>query len=1086
MAVDFKAIFSAQDKVSNTLKGINSQGNTLTKTMGRLATAAAGVFSVGKVISFGKESVTALTTFEKSMSEVYTLLPQASEKALGEMSDHAKQFSKDMGIPTTETIPALYEALSSGVPQDTVFDFLEVANKAAIGGVTTLETTVNGLTSVINAYGSDVINAGEASDLMFEAVKLGKTTFEELSNSLFNVNPIAASLGINFGDITAALAAMTAQGVPTSVATTQMRQALVELSKTGTDTDKIFRKVSGKGFKDFIKSGGNVQEAFQLLEKYAKDTGVGVNDLFGSVEAGSAVLSLTGKGTELFTQAMEAMEESTGSTNAAFETMDQSFSRKLDKLKSKFEVMKLEVGDKLLDAATPIFDYVSNNMDKITGGIETFFGYIAKGISTVGPMLPNILSSITGSVKNLWSVVSPVLSWMVKHPDLMANAIAAIGGAIIAKNVIQGVSGLAKSFGSLAGILTNPFALAIGAVGAAIGLIAMEIHNSNKRLKKASLAAHFGEISLSVQDLEAVAQHIVRTDALGELENALTSFDQVSQYKSSIEDAIKEINKYNWMVSIGMKLTPEQIDSYKGAIETFISDTQSLITEQQYAVNLVLGIFTNDDTQGTEIRTAVDAFYANNYNEVAELGTKLQEKVNDAFSDGLLTVDETQVISDYMNQMASITQKIAGYEFEAKMDMLSIKASGTELTPESFMDLQKQLTAELEKAVTSYDEGLTLTISQYKMMLDEGAIDKTQYDEWVNTATQNYLDAVSGMELQAHNFQADTIMQAYSEELTAAFPELNALIQENMGKASTLFGPELDKFYKDLNKQAKGILDKGDMLAIQGLFELMKPSEEQLKQLAASYVEAGMLIPESLEEAILNSSSIGALTGNIDELKTVMGNALIEENGTYMPTEKFWNDSLSELEKSVIQSYPELRLFGTNAANEFIDSLSYAVSQPFEFSLKIRYSISGDPLGLFNKKTLPSKEWQIPMAMPGYASGTTNALDTYIAGEEGPELILGGGGSTVFPTSETDRIISAFENSSLNTKYNPLSSFDFSDKEMVIKKVIELAINGSGKISLEGMTKEQAMQFIRENIEKVIMEILDDEEFEEGRLAYEF
>src|SRR5258707_1301082 len=84
---------------------------------------------------------------------------------------------------------------------------------AAVGGVTSLETAVDGISSTVNAYGDKVITATQASDLMFTAVKVGKTTFDELSKSLFNVNPAAAALGVKFQDVTAALASMTAQGV---------------------------------------------------------------------------------------------------------------------------------------------------------------------------------------------------------------------------------------------------------------------------------------------------------------------------------------------------------------------------------------------------------------------------------------------------------------------------------------------------------------------------------------------------------------------------------------------------------------------------------------------------------------------------------------------------------------------------------------------------------------------------------------------------------------------------------------------------------------------------------------------------------
>ncbi len=58
-------------------------------------------------------------------------------------------------------------------------------------------------------------------------------------------------------DVSAALATITVQGTPTKVATTQLRQALVELSKEGSKTDLIFRDLSGVSFRDFISSGGD-------------------------------------------------------------------------------------------------------------------------------------------------------------------------------------------------------------------------------------------------------------------------------------------------------------------------------------------------------------------------------------------------------------------------------------------------------------------------------------------------------------------------------------------------------------------------------------------------------------------------------------------------------------------------------------------------------------------------------------------------------------------------------------------------------------------------------------------------------------
>ncbi|MDA0064809.1 phage tail tape measure protein [Brachyspira hyodysenteriae] len=191
-------------------------------------------------------------------------------------------FSKEIGKVPEEVVPALYQSLSAGVPRENVFEFLKTAGEAAIAGVAELKTSVDGLTSVTNAYGTEVLNVNRASDIMFQTVKLGKTDFTQLSKSLFNVIPTASALGVQFEDIGAAIAVMTAQGTPTSVATTQIRQALVELNKEGTAASIAFEELTGKIFKDFIAEGGTLQEALQMMSEAADKNNKDISSMFSS------------------------------------------------------------------------------------------------------------------------------------------------------------------------------------------------------------------------------------------------------------------------------------------------------------------------------------------------------------------------------------------------------------------------------------------------------------------------------------------------------------------------------------------------------------------------------------------------------------------------------------------------------------------------------------------------------------------------------------------------------------------------------------------------------------------------------------
>lgn len=358
------------------------------------ATAVGAAAATTAVAGFAAKGVKDFVQFENGMNEVFTLMPGVSQDVMDSMSDDVRSLSKEMGIAHSEAVPALYQALSAGVPRENVFEFMETAGKAAVGGITDMETAVDGITSVVNAFGSESVSAQEASDLMFTAVRLGKTDFNQLASNMSNVAPIASSLGVDFEDVTAALAVMTAQGTPTSVATTQMRAAFVELSKDGTKTSDLFKELSGKTFAQFIAEGGNTQQALQLLADHAEKSGGSVADLFGSVEAGSAALSLTGKNTETFKSALDEMKNSAGATDAAYAQMEKGLSRAFQKIKVAFDDAALTVGTALAPALHGLADWAVAAMPSFAAGVAGAIGAVTRLGAQAGPVVSRWLAQV--------------------------------------------------------------------------------------------------------------------------------------------------------------------------------------------------------------------------------------------------------------------------------------------------------------------------------------------------------------------------------------------------------------------------------------------------------------------------------------------------------------------------------------------------------------------------------------------------------------------------------------------------------------------------------------------------------------------
>lgn len=417
--------------------------------LGKLGALAAGatVAAGAAVAAFAAKSVTEFASLEKGMNEVFTLMPGMSQDAMGDMTQDVQDFAKEMGVLPDDIVPALYDSISAGVPKDNVFAFLETAQELAVGGVSDLNTAVDGLSSATNAYGVENLTAADAADIMFTGVKQGKTTIDELSKTVSETAPIAASLGVSFVDTTASLAAMTAQGEPSQKAATKLRQMMAELSDSTKGAGKTLKEITGQDFPAFVAGGGTMQEAITLIADDADSKGKRIADSFGSIEAGMAATMLTSDaGRESMNKNMDAMADRSGATSEAFGTMDQGIARTWERMKASLASFMTEIGERLGPGVSKILagaldwfngfaedtiaflDHVMENWngtwDSISGETDSTVGRILaigkslwQGIEAVFEI---VVAAWNNILKPMWEAIAPAVEMNV---DMLLNVV---------------------------------------------------------------------------------------------------------------------------------------------------------------------------------------------------------------------------------------------------------------------------------------------------------------------------------------------------------------------------------------------------------------------------------------------------------------------------------------------------------------------------------------------------------------------------------------------------------------------------------------------------------------------------------------
>ena len=408
------------------------------KSMAMLKNAVKmGVMVAGAAMgAFAAKSVKEFASFEQGMNEVFTLLPGISKQSMGKMTDDVMNFSRSMGVIPEEVVPALYQALSAGVPKDNVFEFMETAVKASKAGVVDMNTAVDALSTVVNTYGKENITAARAADIMFEAVKMGKTTFGEMASTMYNVLPVAKAAGVSFTDISAAVATMTAKGTPTAQVMTQLKAAITSMIAPSSRSVKMFDSygLSVKDLGDMIQKPGGLVKAMNMIKTATNGDMVAMKRLLGSSEALNAVLTLTSDGGRQFATVLGGMTNNSGQADAAFQRMNTGLMRSFEKMTAAFKVSMLKFGKALaplLEKVTPAIMGIIANIDKINWA-KLINGFARVWVIGLKPTFDAVGKAIgTLPWGNLLDFLLPIASLIIKTIQKIGKIIVGLSPAII-------------------------------------------------------------------------------------------------------------------------------------------------------------------------------------------------------------------------------------------------------------------------------------------------------------------------------------------------------------------------------------------------------------------------------------------------------------------------------------------------------------------------------------------------------------------------------------------------------------------------------------------------------------------------------
>lgn len=319
-------------QLADTIASVNKQAKDFQKQMSDWGFMAQGLDQAVGLVKGLENAIGDITakyeSFDKSMRAANTMAGK-SGKELDNLKESVRELSKEVPVARDALANGLYQVISNGAPEDNWMEFLEKSARSSVGGIADLGQTVTVTSTILKNYALDWEKAGEIQDKIQLTAKNGETSFEQLAAALPRVSGNASALGVSVDELMASFATLTGVSGNTAEVSTQLAAVFTALLKPskeastlaaemGIQFDAASIKAAG-GFSNFLTKLKDSVAAYSAASGELEQSVMA--KLFGSAESLRALGPLMGNLSEKFGENVDAMVESAGTMDTAFEEM---------------------------------------------------------------------------------------------------------------------------------------------------------------------------------------------------------------------------------------------------------------------------------------------------------------------------------------------------------------------------------------------------------------------------------------------------------------------------------------------------------------------------------------------------------------------------------------------------------------------------------------------------------------------------------------------------------------------------------------------------------------------------------------------
>ncbi|MET7858178.1 phage tail tape measure protein [Streptomyces sp. NPDC005318] len=286
---------------------------------------------------------------------------------------------------------------------------------------------------MLKAYRLTAGDADGVMDIMFQTVNKGVISFEELAQELGDVVPMAAAAGVEFDDMSAALAAITLAGISAAESATALNMMLTRMMQP---TEELGKAIKTLGY-DSAASAVQQDGLYVVVNKLVKSThgqAEAITGLFHDVRASRAVLALAAADGKNYAETYAGIAnevERAGATQRAFQMQMDTTAGQWQMFVNRSKALGMDLGWALL----PVLQAVGE-------AVSVFAGALADAPGPLKEIGAGLLAVTAGGMLALVAVTKLTTQWREFHIALAAAQAGQSAMPAVLKGAGLAVSGL--------------------------------------------------------------------------------------------------------------------------------------------------------------------------------------------------------------------------------------------------------------------------------------------------------------------------------------------------------------------------------------------------------------------------------------------------------------------------------------------------------------------------------------------------------------------------------------------------------------------------------------------------------------------